>query len=1290
MSGFNPEESRFAFTTRRPVAILMVVMAVSVFGWVSYNRLALTLMPDMSYPSLTVRTEYAGSAPEEIETTLSQRLEQELGIVPGLTSISSISKAGQSDVILEFQWETDMNTVAADIREKVDRVRLPDDAERPLLLRYDPTLDPIMRFGLAGPQSLYELRYLAEYDIKRRLEALEGVAAIKVKGGLEELYLVAIDESRLATLSLNIEQVNQRLAQGNVNLPGGNLREGQTEYLIRTMNEFRSLAEIEALIITRQNNVDIRLRDIASVSRYHKDREVVTAVDGRESIELEVYKEADANIVEVARRVTEAVFGTAEQQAYIATLGPDGSPPPPSPDEIKRANQNRGGGRGGPGGRGGGAFAARQAEAQRVLRHLRMTDFVSYQIPEDSTIQTLADQSIFIRNSIDEVKNNAIFGAFIAVGVLFVFLRNLGQTLIIGICIPISIVATFAPMFISGVSLNIISLGGLALGVGMLVDNAIVVLESIFRCREEGDPLAAAVVRGVSEVGMAVTASTATTVAVFFPIVFVEGVAGQVFGDMALTVVFSLLASLLAALFFIPMLASRDFSGRGHALAGHLKGSTFLQFPSAEDDESWSQRLRDTLASIGLYSGRTFRAVGVLFAVVFKIVIALLTVIAGPVIWLLDRRKPAGTGVWSRLTQWCAGDTFGPLRGEHVWPGLLRLAAPADFGRGLANLRAWTPRAGNLFIRLVREICVLVVLPFILLRFVFAVLIRWLSVVIQTAALWLVATVLLLVRIGSLVIRPLLLPGLITFNHGFELVQKAYPVILRAALRQRWMVMGVAATAFAICWFLLLPRLGRELIPQVHQGEFNLDITLPVGTPLERTYEISGRIEEAVGADPAVALTALTAGAENNATRASEAGEHTARLTVRLQPDSGLTTEEEVIARIRENFRDFPELEMEVTYPALFSFKSPIEVEVRGHDLETLKGLSRTAEARLSEIPGLVDVRSSLQSGNPEIRIVYHRDRLAEYGLSLRTVAELVRNKVQGSVATEYRQAERLIDILVRLEEDDRLGLSELSQLIVNPGGTVPIPLSAVADLQVTEGPSEIRRINQTRTAVIYANLDGSDLATVSRDIATVMEDIEFPAGFDYAISGQNEEMQTSINSLLLAFSLALFLVYIVMASQFESLVQPFLIMMTVPLALIGVIIALYAIGTSMSIMVFIGLIILAGIVVNNAIVLIDYINTLQDRGLAKTEAIVEAGRARLRPILMTTMTTVLGLAPMALGLGEGSEIRAPMAITVISGLAVSMALTLLVIPTLYAQFGGTRQADPLSDATSIPAPSEA
>ena len=480
-------------------------------------------------------------------------------------------------------------------------------------------------------------------------------------------------------------------------------------------------------------------------------------------------------------------------------------------------------------------------------------------------------------------------------------------------------------------------------------------------------------------------------------------------------------------------------------------------------------------------------------------------------------------------------------------------------------------------------------------------------------------------------------------------------------------MLATAGVALAISVVVVVPRLGSDLIPQVHQGEFNLDITLSIGTPLERTGELAARIDDVVRQQPEVERTSLTVGAEEGASTSIEAGEHTAKLAVRLKPGTTSDQEIAVIDRIRYEFRTLPEVKLEVSYPTLFSFKSPIEVEVRGHDLATLKRVSREAEAVLAaSVPGLVDIRSSLQTGHPEIQVIYNRDRLAEYNLSLRTVADLVRNKVQGRAATQFRQEDQLIDIVVRLREQDRFGLEELSRLIVNPGGTIPIALSSVATLTVNEGPSEIRRVDQQRTALITGNIRGSDLSTVSHDIVNAMETIAYPPGFSYALAGQNKEMQTSLNSLLLAFALAVFLVYITMASQFESLVQPLLIMMTVPLAMIGVVWVLWLANIPVTIMVFLGLIILVGIVVNNAIVLIDYINTLRGRGMEKREAIIEAGRARLRPIIMTALTTVVGLIPMALGIGEGAEIRAPMAITVIVGLSTATILTLVVIPTLY------------------------
>src|SRR5687768_7494815 len=665
---FRIDDSHYALVVRRPVAILMVTFAVGVFGWVSYQRLALTLMPDMSYPTLTVRTSYPGTAPEEMENVISRPLEQQLGIIPKLVSISSISKASQSDVILEFQWKTDMDLVAQEVREKIDRIRFPEGAQRPLLLHYDPSLDPILRLGLAGPQSLYELRHLADNEVKRKLEAIPGVAAVQIKGGLEEQFLVALDESKLSNLRLDIGQIATRLQQGNVNMSGGNLREGQTEYLIRTLNEFRSLEEIGTLIVARQNNVDIRLRDIATVSRFHEDRQVITRVNGHESVEIEIFKEADANVLVVAAAVKEAIFGTVEQQTYVA----EQKNPPPTPKKVKASPPPTSGKRKGGPPDAMAQMMAQRNSAQELINHRKQTDFLSYQLPPGCSLQLLSDQSIFIRNSINEVRENAIFGGLIAIAVLYLFLRNVTQTLIVSLCIPISILATFAPMYMAGVSLNIISLGGLALGVGNLVDNAIVVLESIFRCREEGDDPVTAVVRGTSEVAMPVVASTLTTVAVFFPIVFVEGVAGQVFGDMALAVVFSQIASLIAALYLIPMLASRAAglagssaigAAAGTGMVSHLRGSDILQVPSHVAGQS---RIGVAFITVGLVLQRIGWGAAVILAAAVK---ALISFLVAPVAFLLAL-LPATRRLIDGIARWLASDHLGPLGSARVWPGM--------------------------------------------------------------------------------------------------------------------------------------------------------------------------------------------------------------------------------------------------------------------------------------------------------------------------------------------------------------------------------------------------------------------------------------------------------------------------------------------------------------------------------------------------------------------------------------------------------------------------------------------
>ena len=1250
----------------------MTVMAVCVFGWVSYQRLALDLMPDITYPTLTVRTEYPGTAPEEVETFISRPLEQELGVVPQLVSISSISQAGQSDIILEFQWDADINAASQNIREKVDRVRLPQEAQKPLLLRYDPSLDPVLRLALHGSQSLFELRRVAEYEIKRELESVPGVAAVKVKGGLEEEVQVALNERQMALLGLDIAQINTRLAQENVNLPGGNLREGQSRYLIRTLNEFASLEEIGALVVARQNLADIRLRDIGQVYKSHKDREVITRIDGRESIEIEIYKEADANIVAVARRIANRIYGLPEQQAYVENMQKGAEGEGWGAAESREEGEEEG--------EEAGLKEQKKAAAREAIERLQMTDFIAYRLPEGAAIAVLSDQSLFIVESVREVQNNALLGGAVAILVLFFFLRNIVHTLIIGLTIPVSIIATFAPMHLFEVSLNIMSLGGLALGIGMLVDNSIVVLESIFRCREEGDDLVQATIRGTGEVGSAVFASTLTTIAVFFPIVFVEGIAGQVFGDMALTVVFSLLASLAVALYFIPMLASRQVQRGPAELLGALEQSNFFHLQAL----GWGRRVLAAPGRSGavraakaalclpylLYEllWRIALVVATLVAAIFKLV----TILLFELMWWLIKpveyfwiKPTASLQTW--MSAWAGASRIGSWAFfNRIWPNILSFGAPAVLAADVQWLCSWIGSSRRIMV-LFKSLLLPLGLVYLTCRFIIHGVLRLLGIVLHVGFMLIGLVGVVGAQLLGMLLLPLLLPALFFFRHGLGLLQQAYPVVLGWFLRRRLLVLGLALGSFALCWFELVPRLGRELIPQVHQGEFNLVVSLPVGTPLEQTAKALQDIEEMVLEEERIERLATTIGSEKTAASGATEGEHTGRITVKLEQGVDAAVAEELIHQLRRKLRDLPEVEVEVAHPVLFSFKTPIEVEIRAYDLRTLRELSREAETLIAAVPGLVDVKSSLQVGHPELQIIYDRERLAGYGLRLRDVAELVRHKVQGRVATDFRQQERNIDILVRLRQDDRIGLEELERLVVNPQGEIAIPLAAVARIRMNEGPSEIRRIDQQRAALISANIQDVDLGTASEYIEATLRRMEFPAASSYMISGQNREMETSLRSLVFALALAIFMVYIVMASQFESLVHPLVIMFTVPLALVGVVAVLYLCDISLSIVVFIGLIMLAGIVVNNAIVLVDYINGLRREGMEKFAAIIQASAVRLRPILMTTLTTVLALLPMALGLGEGTEIRTPMALTVIAGLTSSTFLTLIVIPTAYS-----------------------
>jgi HAE1 family hydrophobic/amphiphilic exporter-1 len=493
--------------------------------------------------------------------------------------------------------------------------------------------------------------------------------------------------------------------------------------------------------------------------------------------------------------------------------------------------------------------------------------------------------------------------------------------------------------------------------------------------------------------------------------------------------------------------------------------------------------------------------------------------------------------------------------------------------------------------------------------------------------------------------------------------------------------------------------LDNELLPEVRQGEFTVEVALPVGTPIEHTESIVAPVEAAILEEKEhIRSLLLTVGYDAAYSNRSDEGEHTARFKVLLDA-ADPRLEETVISRLRRRFAAIPDLDARVTRPVLFSFKAPIEVEVHGDDLVELRRQAETVKAKMAAMPQLADVETTLQRGAPEVQVVYDRDLLARYDMNPGQVARLVRDKVLGFEATRFNMKDRRIPIVVRLRLEDRRNVEDVRSLIVNPGGDRPIPLSAVAAVELAEGPSEVRRIDGRRVALINSNIASGSLGSAVTAIKQELNALEWPSGTTFLISGQNEEWERSRGSLFLALALSIFLVYVIMAAQFESLWHPLVILFTIPLAFFGTVLTLYLLGISLSIVVFLGMIMLAGIVVNNAIVLVDYINTLKRRGLPAIEAVVTAGSVRLRPILMTTATTTLGLLPMALGIGDGAELRTPMATAVISGLLVSTLLTLFIIPVIYslvdhlkARLGGRRLIvdGPEKPVVGKPAPSGA
>ncbi|MDN5323652.1 MAG: hydrophobic/amphiphilic exporter (mainly bacteria), family [Clostridia bacterium] len=1011
-------------SVNRPVAVLMAVLVVLLLGAVSLTRLAIDLWPDLNFPVALIITDYEGVGPEEIEKLVTRPIEGQIGTINGVKKISSESSPGSSVVVAEFNWGSDMDQKTIKMREKVDFIK------------------PYLPEGVGEP-----MIFKMSFD-------LFPIMMLGISGDQDLAELKQIIEDKIQPRLERIDGV------ASVNLTGEKTREIHVEIDPQKLEAYNlSITDVSNTIRGENNNTSGGFIEQSAKDYLVRVKGEFTNLHDLENILIPLKSGGTIKLKDLAE-----IKNTYKETKQYSLLN---GVPSIGLNIQKQSDAN----------------TVKVSDA--VKKELEK---IKKELPPNIQIKEAFDQAEFIRKAINRVVSNGYIGAVLAVIVLFLFLRSVRSTLIIGTAIPISIITTFILVYFGGLTLNMMSLGGLALGIGMMVDSAIVILENIYRHRQEGYGRIEAAKLGASEVGTAVIASTLTTVAVFLPIVYVEGLASQIFRPLALTVSFSLIASLIVALSLIPMLASKLLTVENNG-NDHGKPKNLMQRLS----KMWA----NTLAKLDIkYQG-------------------LLQ-------WALRRRK---------------------------------------------------------------------------------------TVIFTTLAAF---------------------------------------------------ILSVAA----------IPMVGMEFLPKQDNGYFTVDIKLPNSSVLEETTRVVNKVEKVVASMPEVESIFLSVGNQAGMlTGGFGEGTHLANIVGRLVPlrerDRGV---EEVMDDIRSQLTDIPgaEITVKADDSSMGGSQSPISVIIKGHDLEELKDIAQQFADKIKQIPGTREVATSLEKGNPELAVKVDREKAARYGVSSYQVSQTVRAGLQGALSSKYRTGGEEIDIRVQIPEANRNNIQNLNRLMVPSMLGFNVPLEEIAKIEYNVGPTKISRVNQSRQVTVTGDIFGRDLRSVTEDIKKVIADIPLPVGYEYEIGGANKEMMESFQSLGLALVLAIIIVYMILAAQFEALLYPFIIMFSVPPTLIGIVGGLLITGRTFSVPTFIGVIMLAGIVVNNAIVLVDYINTLRKRGMEKTEAILKAGPTRLRPILMTTLTTVLALMPQALGIGEGAEVSAPMATAVVAGLSFSTLITLVLIPVMY------------------------
>lgn len=996
------------FSVKKPVTITMLILVVIVFGFVSLSKLKVELMPSIEMPIAIVQTTYTGVGPEEMENLVTKPLEQALLSVENIDSVSSFSNEGSSLMLIQFNFGTDMDTATLDMREKLDLIRgsLPDGASAPIVMKMDPNSMPIVQLAISGKgQDIYTTQKIAEDIIQPRLERIEGAASADISGGLEKEITIVLSEETLKGYGLSFSYIGQIIQAENLNYPGGNVKKGSNELVVRTVGEFESIEDVKNLSIPLPAGGIIRLKDVAEVSLTDKDRTSIAKLDGQSVVQISIMKQSDGNTVDVSKSVNE--------------------------------------------------------ELAKIRSEYPNLDIV-----------VVTDQADYINLSINNLLSTALQGCILAVIILFIFLRSFKTTIIIAISIPFSIITTFVILYFSKINLNMMTLGGLALGIGMLVDNSIVVLENIFRHRSLGLDKQSASIEGANEVSMAVTASTLTSVAVFLPFIFTEGIVSMMFKDFAATIVVSLLSSLIVALTMIPMLSS--------------KLVTVKKIKSEEEQEKESGFI---------------------------------------------------TNIYKKIIAW--------------------------------------------------------------------------------------------------------------------------------ALRHRLIVITASLLIFILSISAFASN-GAELFPEMDEGTLTVDVVMPEGTNLDETDKILSEIQQLALQIPEVEYVFASAGS-SGLSLGSSGGTGSVTLTL-VDLEERERSASEISEKIRTAVKDIPGAEINVSSSSSMSMStSDISLLVTGDNIETLKSIGNDIKDIIDSIEGSRDVETSLEDGTPRVQIDVDRGMASQYGLTASQIGSAVRTALTGQEISTYKVDGDEFDIVLKGDSiyESSLTMLEMIPVSTNSGGTVP--LSEVADIKTVEGPTSITRQDQKRSVTINASVFGRDVQSVTDEIEQKLNSYNMPDGYSYSFEGMTEQMNEAFSDLLLVMVVAVLLVYMIIAAQLESFTQPLIIMFSVPLALSGGLIGLYILDMPINMVGMIGAVILIGVVVNNAIVLVDYINSRIQNGEDTITAIMKAGPIRLRPIMMTTLTTVLGLVPMALGIGEGAEMSQQLGIVVIGGLSLSTLLTLIVIPVAYS-----------------------